>query len=50
MEDIKINIGQNKNNSYIKVNTDEDVELYDFNYEKEIPVTDNSNQIKNKRR
>ena len=48
MEEIKINIGQNKNNSYIKVNTEDDIELYDFNYEKEIPVTNSNNQSKNK--
>ena len=50
MEEIKINIGQNKNNSYIKVNTEDDVELYDIDYEKEIPVTDSNIQIKNKRK
>ena len=38
-EVVKLNIAQNKNNSYIKVNTEEDVEPYDFNYEKELPVT-----------
>ena len=51
MEEIKINIGQNKNNSsYIKVNTEDDTELYDFNYEKELPVTDNNIQVKNNKK
>ena len=51
MEEIKINIGQNKNtSSYIKVNTEDDIELYDFNYEKEIPVTNNTIQIKNNKK
>ena len=40
MEEIKLNIGQNRNNSYTKINTEDDNELYDFNYEKELPVTD----------
>ena len=40
MEEIKLNIGQNRNNSYNKINTEDDNELYDFNYEKELPVTD----------
>ena len=48
MEDIKLNIGQNKNNSYIKINTEDDIELYEFNYEKETPVT--NNQIKTRGR
>ena len=48
MEEIKLNIGQNKNNSYIKVNTEEDVELYDFNYEKELPVTETNNLSQNR--
>lgn len=48
MEDVKLNIGQNKNNSYIKINTDDDVELYEFNYEKETPVT-NSQPKKGRR-
>jgi len=46
MEEIKLNIEQNKNNSYIKINTEEDIELYNFNYEKEFPVTDINNQTK----
>ena len=40
MEEIKLNIGQNKNNSYTKINTEDDNEIYDFNYEKELPVTE----------
>ena len=48
MEDIKLNIGQNKNNSYIKINTEDDIELYEFNYETETPVT--NNQIKTRER
>ena len=48
MEEIKINIDKEKNNSYIKVNTEEDIELYDINYEKELPVTDINNQTKSR--
>ena len=48
MEDIKLTIDQNKTNSYTKVNTEDDTELYDFNYEKELPVTNSNNNIKNK--
>ena len=40
MEEIKLNRTQNKNNSYTKINTEDDNEMNDFNYEKELPVTD----------
>ena len=44
MEEVKLTIDKNRNkNSYIKISTEDDVELYDFNYEKELPVTDNNN-------
>ena len=48
MEEIKLTIDQNKTNSYTKVNTEDDTELYDFNYEKEQPVTNSNKTIKNK--
>jgi hypothetical protein len=47
---MKLNIGPNKSNSYIKVNTEDDAEFYDFNYEKEMPVTNSNNINKNKGR
>ena len=50
MEEVKLNIAQNKTNSYIKVNTEDDAELYEFNYEKEMPVTNTNNLNKNKLR
>ena len=49
MEEIKLNIDQNKTNTYTKINTEDDSELYDFNYQKELPVTVmNNNNFSNK--
>ena len=48
MEDIKLTIDQNKTISYTKINTEDDTEIYDFNYEKELPVTSANNSTKNK--
>ena len=49
MEEIKLNIYQNKTNTYTKINTEDDSELYDFNYQKELPVTVmNNNNFSNK--
>ena len=48
MEDVKLAIDQNKTNSYTKINTEEEIELFDFNYEKELPVTDINNHSRNK--
>ena len=50
MEEVKLTIDKNKNkNSYIKISTEDDIELYDFNYEKELPVTDNNNTMSSAR-
>jgi hypothetical protein len=49
MEDIRLGVEQNKVNTYSKINTEEDVELYELNYEKEIPVTDNQFNIRGRR-
>ena len=39
MEEIKLNRTQNKNNSYTKINTEDDNEMNDFNYEKELTIS-----------
>ena len=48
MEEVKLNIDKDKNNSYIKLDTEEIIEFQDLNYEKELPVTNINNQTKNR--
>ena len=48
MEVIKLNIDQNKTNSYTKINTEEEDIEYNINYEKELPVTNINNNSFNK--
>jgi len=49
MDDIKLSVDQSKTGSYSKVSTEEDTELYDFDIEKEQPVTNSNYLPKNKK-